>query len=363
MRALPFLDLSFTLRVEGQLPDLPFLGPTVRGLLGHGLRQTCCGHGCDDEGRCELGESCTYAYLFDGALPHRIAIERHELDALPKPFVLLIDGVNSSALTTSTQRVHGNHVHFGVRLIGDATALAPQVATAVKAREPFGFGARSHRFQLETVRVNGTANWQRCIDASLEALEDSLRVRGAAAPLLAAQLAIPRQPCAIRFTFDTPLSLDFAANPAILGGRLLSSIQRRVWLLECGYATGRTPSSPPRSVDESRFTTISTDLHTFRVDRRSTRHGGRVVLDGLTGSAVIHGPWHDYAACLANITQFGVGLNTSFGFGRTSCVLVDSPTTPSSEQADPDQQPTPNRRPYSRIPRWVQLRGPRPSRA
>ena len=344
-RPIPFLDLAFTLRVNGALPDAAFLGPTVRGLLGYGLRATCCGHESSGGGGCDLGEACVFSYLFDGAISSRLAARHPELDALPKPFVVRF---NPAARSLS----HSD-LEFSIRLIGDAIALAPHVAEAVLARESSGFGARSSHYTTQSIAVNGNSVWFRDRGIRHESVSESIRPY--IAPRCFPCFELPVDCSSLRFRFDAPTALDFDQDFAALAPALLKSIGTRARLLSLGYTSCLHVPTGCTYVDPRAFKTLSTDLRSIRIDRRSTRHGERVVLDGFVGSAVIAGPWHEHLCAIENMAAFGVGHHTSFGFGDVSFECVAQP-----------QGTLPLHRAKGRIvaahrslPRWIQLRGER----
>ena len=381
MPPLAYADLTFSLRVHGPAPDLPFLGPTVRGLLGYGLRQTCCGHDADERGACSLGDSCTYAYLFEGPVQLRSRRRGLELDALPQPFLPLVAPPGRADRGADPQRVR-----FGIRLIGHASDLAPAVVDAIVARERHGFGARSHAFTVESARIERSPGpWTevpRAHPASDHGESDALR-------------RLPRGVARMRFRFDAPIALgvprgaraprhllaqDCIERPAraLLGAAMVDAMARRLWLLEHAYGhSSATIRSIPRAEDPAQFATRDLSLQPFAVDRRSTRHGRTVHLEGSVGHATIEGPWSRLTPLLAAARDFGIGRHITFGFGRVSLELpgagrardavlsAEGAPPPSAGKADASVQPTRSsaraeiRRP-PRAPRWVRLRGAPP---
>ena len=367
MPLLPALDLRFSIRVEGLAPDLPFLGPTVRGLLGYGLRQHCCGHTPLDDGRCPMGDACAYAFLFEGPLQRRLQDEGIAVDALPQPFVVLVDPPCAS-------RAPLQRISFGIRLLGTAIALAPAVVAAIRCRERYGFGARSLGFTLESIAANGAHLWTRAADPAADTLEESARRAAtqcsSGTPAVAA-CAIPPGDTMLRWRFRTPIALGLQqVPPAELPAVLLTAAARRAWLLERAYGEQRLlQRSLPARVDASRFTLLERQLTSFRLDRRSTRHGRKVSLRGELGTAAIRGPWDQHAALIESIRRYGVGQCTSFGFGQVALEFEsvdardpDRPphAPPTAQQPDPRRPLAENPPPRFNAPRWVRLRGAPP---
>jgi hypothetical protein len=346
---LPSLDLHFALRVRGAVPDLPFLGPTVRGLLGYGLRQTCCGHEPTESGSCSHGDNCTYAFLFEGPLQRRDAFRRLTLDALPQPFLPLVEApkfaltpstVSRRAETTS-KSIHSDPqlIRFGIRLIGTARGLASSVIDAIAARQSYGFGARSQSYTLESVT-------QSCPTARVPC--------SAAQPRTTQSQSTIRLRCLTPIAFDRPLE-----DKQLLGSTIIDAAAKRLWLLEMAYGVGCPQRSIPRAVNPTEFTTRASSLQPWSFTRRSTRHGRVIQLSGQLGEAAIEGPWCRYALLLSAIDHFGVGRNISFGFGRVQYEFVPA-TSPVHTAINGVSKPHSTAH-MARVPRWIRLRGAPPS--
>lgn len=360
MPLLPHLDLHFSIRVSGPVPDLPFLGPTVRGLLGYGLRQTCCGHDADESGRCRLGEACSYSYLFEGPPQHRLLARRLELTALPQPFMPLLEPTDGANRT-------GQHLGFGIRLFGAAMQLAPQVGRAVIAREPFGFGARSRGYRTEEIAIDGATAWSRFRDPACDELHGAIASRIARAVAVDEALHHRSLVCRdsiARWRFVTPVALrDGPVRYGDWGRLLLDGVQRRAWLLEHAYPMSDVRvRATPRPIRTDGFETTSVEVQPVEFTRRSTRHGRVVRLSGAIGSVAIRGPWAQHAELIARAMRYGVGRWNSFGFGRVEVALEDLP--PQTMPCAPaDTQAARERRARVSIPRWLRLRGQPPEKS
>jgi hypothetical protein len=327
MPLLPSLDLHFRIRVDGTPPDLPFLGPTVRGLIGYGLRETCCGHPAGDDGRCALAEACPYAFLFEGPAQRRLEREGLVVDALPQPFVPLVEGPREC-------EPRGGWIDFGIRLFGRAVGLAGRVAAAVRAREPHGFGARSSGYLLASASVGGREAWRRESDPHAERLEravtDASLAESGRGRLERPHPVVGDGPhTALRWTFLTPVSLaaPMASRNGLEAARLLlQTVGRRAWLLERAYplAGGDERVAPP-AIPRRAFVMADRALEPFVCARRSTRHGRTVVLKGEFGAATIVGPWHRHADLVDAARTYALGRHASFGFGRVEIDAVPLP--------------------------------------
>jgi hypothetical protein len=358
MTPISYLDIHFTITVAGQAPDLPFLGPTVRGLLGYGLRAHCCDHAAEATGRCAMGDACAYAYLFEGPLQRAMDAERLVLDALPQPFIPLVDAPHA-------KRASGSTVRFGVRLLGNAIDLAPTVAAAIRCREAHGFGTRSHAFRLEQVELAGTPVWQRARDCFADQLEEAIRARVPFARSVPKPVTVPAGRSTVRWTFRTPVAVaPWPKRTEDWPTSLIDGMSRRLWLLERAYCLHSAHRAIPRAIDPSAFALRRCELHRFDFARRSTRHGSVVRLGGSVGVLEIEGPWSALAPLLANAAVCGVGQSTSFGFGQVDLEVL-GPTAPATQRATGASTARRGaaRSPRSSTPRWIRLRGERITRS
>jgi hypothetical protein len=358
MTPLSYLDIRFTVTVSGQAPDLPFLGPTVRGLLGYGLRDRCCGHAADEAGRCSLGEACTYAYLFEAPVQRRVASAVDELDALPQPFIPLVD-------PPAAARAPERQLRFGIRLLGDATALAPQVVDAVFSREPCGFGARSTGFRVEELGLGGLTAWRRVAGGGADEAAEAVRTRMVSATQRPDPLPLSAGDTTLLFRFRAPVSLCRSApDRRAWAAQILDAAARRRWLLESAYGAMGAPPPLPREVDVSGFSTEWESVRPFSFARRSTRHGRTVRLSGLVGELAIRGPWARHAVLLTDAVSCGIGRSCSFGFGL---IEIEPAHEMQRLHQAPDRATNPVLRSSSRAdrlnkPRWLRLRGAPPAK-
>lgn len=133
--------VSFSALAEGQLP--PYLGSTLRGVMGHAMRDFVCTqpalrcHLCKDKG------TCAYAQCF--------CSPGNEAGAV-NPFVLhpLAQG--------KTQWSPGEHCTFDLVLIGNIVWQAGFFLDALQAMQQYGWGAARLPFRLESIVKIGRAH-------------------------------------------------------------------------------------------------------------------------------------------------------------------------------------------------------------
>lgn len=331
---LPSLDVRFELAVD-RPPELEFLGPTVRGMLGHGLRHSFCGHRTDASGRCAAGHACTYARLFEGASSRLAGLPLPPGFTPPAPMVLEVDQV--AARRVSPCRDAGI-VKFVVRLFGAAVSDADALIKAVSSRQRHGLGALSRRFDLMACSAcnatsGDTAGAHGCVPDGSE----------------------------VEFQFITPMSLRHGqrmqarVNPSLL----IAAVRRRDWLMRAlhGSATGLLESAGEFGIAvseaDTRFFVSHEDTHLWRMRRRSGRQHKVVPMEGLRGSVNIVGPWAN-ERWLADVERLHVGKHTSFGFGQVT-VRARSQRTPRNIGDNRRLCEPPSRR-GSRRPRRTQVR-------
>ena len=340
-------DLAFTLTTSGGPLGLEFLGPTLRGLFGYGLRAVACPHASDQNGRCCAPDCCDYAHLFEGIPPPSLGTHRNEYTAVPQPFVLLVDPPRSVASAPNAPPV----IKFVLRLFGDrAIALTPSVIRAVESRTKVGIGPQRAAFRVSHVE---------------QAAPQSIPV---GAPLLLSQHA---PDSVARLDFLTPLSLRHGGkaitNPT--AADLVESGRRRLWLLARCYGDAAATHIPmPAPGAKAVFRTREAEWKPWRIVRHSGRQHCAVGLGGVLGHIVIAGPWQHEQWWLQTCHIVGVGRCGTFGFGRVDVKCSADNASATHCRADVAEAQTVtnfdanDHRGRKRLPRWINLRGLPPLR-
>lgn len=322
---LTVADLNIELHLPHGGLDVDFLGPTLRGLLGYGLREVACGHSSDAHGRCTCPARCDYAYIFEGAHPATPHALLGRYSSLPQPFRLIVPAPHAPRDPRS--------VDFTVRLFGPrAISLAPHIIDAIAARRRHGIGAREARFELARTTVGQPR---------------TLRFEAAATP-----------PRALEIRFLTPTMLRrsqrISAEACVTAADLAHAGRTRAWLLAHAYGSGATRLPHPHAIDgdleAARSPTHGTHmLAPWRIRRQSGRQRRAVDLAGITGRCTINADWSAERWWLGALHEIGLGRHTTFGLGHVLLPAVEpSRTEPCARRA--------------RLPRWMQLRGLPPAR-
>jgi hypothetical protein len=340
--SLAVADLDIGLRLPRAGLEVEFLGPTLRGLLGYGLRQVACGHASGPDGHCACPARCDYAYLFEGAHPAPPRALLGRAATLPQPFRLVLPELRAAR--------DPHAVRFTVRLFGSrAISLAPRVIDAIDARRQHGIGAREARFELDTATVGPTRHlWF----GTGNTPPDDLEVRFVTPTMLTRSIGNRRGPGA-------------SAAPAIAAADLMAAGRARAWLLAHAYGRDAACLPDPRGpMGISGAPTIMAEdnmaLSRWRIRRRSGRQQRAVDLAGVVGQCRLHADWSTERWWLGVAGELGVGRHTSFGLGQIHLPQVTRLEVASVRASQPDAGPRAAR---ARQPRWVQLRGLPPTRA
>ncbi len=295
---LPSTDLHFELTLSRPL-EVPFAGPTLRGMLGYGLRQTSCSHSSDANGHCSHGAGCRYAELFEGAPPEHLGHIAARHNALPQPMLLEI-GSDFGAPQTSL-------VPFVIRLFGTARAHALLIAEAIHSRQRFGLGAGHVPFTITSFRSSPTP---------LAKIDDSIRH------------AIARPQSTLRWHFETPLSMraSHEHRTSINAIAFVNAARRRWWLMQAAFDDRQDNNlsdaiPEPLPPIESDFSIAWEHTRLWQIRRRSGRQQQQVPLEGLLGDVAITGNWANELPWLEQITRLHLGKYALFGLGKVRWII------------------------------------------
>lgn len=143
--SLPYARFRFTMEASEDAVLPPYLGSTLRGAMGHALRQMVCLLPGEDCTRCMHRWQCAFVYI--------MATSRQETDdqgktrkqALPHPYVI----EPPEEQTTNYRK--GDLLTFHLLLIGNSIALLPLFISAFERVGKNGLGKGRHRYNLQKV--------------------------------------------------------------------------------------------------------------------------------------------------------------------------------------------------------------------
>ncbi len=280
-----------------------FLGPVLRGGLGHVLRRMVCVTRLSTCDGCLLRFRCAYPILFQPyAPPERTHGGRYA--RMPVPFVLRVP-------FGERELGAGEPVEFEMVLVAEANLHLPYYLLALAELGRRGLGRQRLRFRLEEVAAwtgSGFVPVYRQGDESLRANTLPLRLEE-----LVASAAVP-EPDRVTVRFLTPVRLDLNGDLVypVEFPHLVRGIRERLRALAACYGACQVPDGPKadgvvRAEDRTRWVEFA---------RYSTRQKVRMRLGGAVGEVTYAGEdLRPFGPLLALGEWLGVGKLTSMGFG------------------------------------------------
>lgn len=297
----------FTLEAIEPLELPAYEGSALRGLLGHGLRQTVCvtrAKTCDG---CLLLKSCPYPVVFES--PALLASPPQRSSHLPHPFVLELDP------TKPRRHEPGSRFAFTLVLIGEARRALPYLIHAVDRAGERGLGRRHARFTLVSVEQEtalGSNAWR-----------PAFQPDGGSLDLLPPRKASPAPaPPLVEMRFVTPVRLkrrgDLVTPDQFTLPDFLRALRDRIWDLQVLYGSGWS-GTPRRWIGDDRLAVdaLALDLGWQDWTRYSSRQDALMQLGGLVGRAWVDGAAVSHLWRLLWLGQWvHVGKATSMGLGE-----------------------------------------------
>ena len=283
-------------------------GSALRGAFGHALRELGCIKEGGCESKCERPWHCVYGYLFETP-PPASAQRMRRYTAVPHPLVIVPPRQNGWV-------ARGEYFSFGVRLVGRAIEMLPQVVGALHGAGELGLGLERARFRVLAVNdhVPGTDSGR-----PIYRLGDS-SLRRAARAVDVARLPDPPGDTVLRVEFLTPLCLRVENRnlmDSIPFRALAGSALRRLSNLahfHCGLSLELDFAGLVQQAEETLV--LQQKLRRARWSRRSNRQKREHPMVGVSGHVDYLQPDPVLLQVLAAVAELGVGRHTTFGLGR-----------------------------------------------
>ena len=135
------LRATYECQEEGRLPS--YLGSTIRGILGHCIRDFCCDFPDKRCFQCEKKDNCLYVQCFSNTGGEAGAVN---------PYVLYVHGEGRERWKK------GDLCVFDLTLLGSGTERAGIYLDALQAAEKRGWGAARLSFRLMQVIDSDSGN-------------------------------------------------------------------------------------------------------------------------------------------------------------------------------------------------------------
>lgn len=290
-------DLHATYTVVAPLRLPHHTGSLLRGLLGRALRRTACPRDAGPcPAACERPGQCTYARLFDPAVPspspHRFLKAGAEA---PPRLLPLLPSPQSAALDA------GASLHLGYRVLGEIDdETEGKILSALEAIADLPIGTDAGRVTLAGVARQGRRNREITTTAPEVTEPGTLRAR---------------------ITFETPawIEHDKRLVERLTFPVLFRALYRRLTVLSALY--GRLDDDQEAQFARldaraSQVRCVESSLHPLRWERLSEERGERHGMRGLLGSATFEGDLGELLPVLTMGEAAHVGKSTGFGLGR-----------------------------------------------
>lgn len=285
------LRAFFVANESGELP--PYLGSTLRGILGHCMREFACiapGIRCH---QCVHSADCGYAKYF--CSPGNVA-------GAVNPYVIYAPIRDKTVWRT------GDRCMFDITLIGETVHSAGYYLDGLVAMSHRGWGAGRMRFSLEQVinLQSDTLVWS----------NGQTWLRNIAFSTIS---SIPRKAGGALIRFDSPTRVLIQRHLCrkLSFATIVQSLARRISLLSSAYAN-RQLSWDAEELIAKAHQVRTVEEHWSPVDfkRYSINHDRDLSLPAIEGWARYEGDITPFTPLLEAGTRLHVGKNATHGFGH-----------------------------------------------
>lgn len=286
------LRATFMAQRDGQLP--PYLGSTVRGLLGHSLRKMVCPTPKVKCFTCELAATCDYANYF---------VSPKNAAGSVNPFVL---HVRTKGKTTWQK---GDICEFDITLLGDTARSGVMLMTqAIQQIENLGWGAARIPFQLIKIADATTNRIIWC--------ENHLWLKNVQLHDLHCE---EKSTSFVFLHFPAPLRLQKSKKllTAPSFEDIIRAITRRVSLISHAYAGYKLDWDNEAMLSEARkVSVINSDWEQTTFKRYSMNQKNNTLeVDTITGWVCYEGDITPFTPILEAGRLLHIGRNPTHGFG------------------------------------------------
>lgn len=279
-----YLELRVFLRSWGRAELPPYLGSTLRGVIGQSLYRT---------------DKQAYDYLFANGKSHN-----GEKDIV-NPYMIIPPPICKTKMIVEQREI----LDFGIVLFGEAVSKAEALVRALENIKQYGLGVQRYPFTLELIvncqsnRVvwrNGQYYKQGIYSTNLSCCEIE-HVSGVTIQLQT-PLRIRRQGSLVtKITFPT----------------LMRNITNRMTALTERYGGWVNLEEAKKIVEQSeKVQVVKEELRIERIERYSNRLHEKMDFSGLMGEIEFAGELTPFTPWLYVAQVLHVGRNTTFGMGK-----------------------------------------------
>lgn len=288
---ISYLPLKVTLTAleEAQLP--PFLGSTLRGVIGQSLLRI-------DK------EACAYLYENNNGYSETVQINA-------KPYMIVPPEIHKPQTIVG----RGTQIEFEILLIRKGAKYADSLIKVLEQIESFGLGAYRYPFRLSQI-INSKE--QRIIrrdgNCSLYGMKSSV-LPCLALPNVARTVIKICTPLRIRHGGRILKTISFQTLIRNITNRIMTLTERyRGW-------TDREEAEKILML-AAEVRTVREKLHLERLERYSNRSNRKMDFSGLMGEIEYQGDLTPFVPWLYAAQRLHVGRNTTFGMGRIEVYFI-----------------------------------------
>jgi len=286
------LRATYECQAEGDLP--PYLGSTVRGILGHCIRDFCCDYPSERCFRCGKRKECIYVECFSNTGGEAGAVN---------PYTLYVHGEGKKRWK------NGDVCVFDLTLFGRAVEKAYIYLDALQAAEQKGWGAAKLPFRLMQVTdpdagkmiYIGGKSWIRNLSSR------PLQIAG-------------RNVSYASLLFDTPLRIVSGKKlfDKLSFEMLIEFLIRRISLLTIAHTDFRLEWNEEELLEQAkRVRTVSEYWKEVPFTRYSmNQKEGKLELPSKTGWILYEGDLSTFVPILEVGKYLRIGKGATIGFGH-----------------------------------------------
>lgn len=289
---------------EARLPG--YLGSTLRGSLGWGLKKAACVLRRQQCGNCMLREQCVYAFIFE--TEKYTTGDGRNVNARPHPFVL-------QPHENSDKKDKDDNLSFSLLLFDRANTMLPEIVYAVRLMGEAGIGVGRKdgfgRFMLETVSTGEKTVFS--------AKDDILHSDMAAGRIQLQESKENGQTMDIHLSLETPLRLKYGnkLTRELPFHILIRAGLRRIAALEDAYGGGEPDLDYKTLVRTGeQISATESNIRWRELFRYSNRQRKKISLSGLSGTVIYKDVPTDFLPILSYSEQVNIGKQTVFGLGK-----------------------------------------------
>lgn len=305
---IPYQRFRFTIEATDTLLLPAYAGSTFRGAFGTVFRRMVCALRQKECSACMLGNTCSYAYIFETAPPEDTRfLNMGKYTKIPHPFII------EPPATGSRSVCPGEQLQFHLVLVGRALEYLPYFICTFDEIGKSGIGKGRGGYMLLSVSADNIVVYDRETGRVRPCRPSSLELSG-----WSGDTAEPDMNIHLLFQTPARMQSDRRLAAELPFSLLVRNLLRRIGLLYYFHCGG---SEPAWNVQEmiaaaSAVSVQSDKLKWHDWERYSSRQKTAMKLGGLVGDVAYAGKIGPFLPLLKAGEVLHVGKGTSFGLGK-----------------------------------------------